>query len=71
MYIFLRLVSMKGKGSLLTFWLTGEESGHRERRVREKTLLQPGSPCFLRSVSQHSSFRVKEQSRCGRHLSLE
>ena len=49
------LVEVKGKGTMMTFWLTGEDSANKKQR--ETQTLQPFSQSgFLRSLSS-SSFR--------------
>ena len=57
--LILRYVDMKGKGSLLTYWLTGEEASYKANRLREREDKQKlkVKSCFLRSVSQRSSNR--------------
>ena len=65
-------VEMKGKGTMMTFWLTGEDTVNMKPRETSNTL-QPFSPSgFLRSLSS-SSFRkpIPEHLKFSRNLSLE
>ena len=70
-------VSVKGKGTMLTYWLLGEDPAmstwRKAERDKNKSNLQPSNQHgFLRSLSANSFRRQPPDNlRCGRNLSLE
>ena len=65
-------VEVKGKGAMMTFWLTGEDSVNMKRRETPNTLQPFSQTGFLRSLSS-SSFRkpISDHLKFSRNLSLE
>ena len=64
-------VEVKGKGAMMTYWLTGEESVNMKRRETPNTLQPFSQTGFLRSLSSSSFRKPMSDLRFSRNLSLE